>query len=289
MQEAVTLSNGIFMPLIGFGTYKIHGREIINTVTKTALQAGYRSFDTAAVYRNEHDLGEALQKFMPEFGLAREDIFVTSKLSPRDQGREECKRAFSQSLAALKVDYLDLFLIHWPGAQKLKPEDPRNQVLRNESWASLEEIYKSGKVRAIGVSNYTVSHLKDLLRHSTVVPHVNQVEYHPYCLQKELKQFCQSQGIYLQAYSSLGTTVEKSPLLHDRTLTCVAKRLSHSPAQVLLRWATQQGIGVLPKSTNEKHIRENIQLNFCLSDEDLEALSNLNIKEKYAWDPSVVL
>ncbi|KAG7171251.1 NADPH-dependent aldo-keto reductase,-like [Homarus americanus] len=209
-------------------------------------------------------------------------------LGPSDQGREKCKEAFYLSLSNLKLDYLDLFLIHWPGVKNLKPEDPKNRELRNQSWASLEEIYKSGKVRAIGVSNYSVAQLKDLLQHASVVPHVNQVEYHPHYLQSELKQFCCSQGITFQAYSSLGTTVKESPLLQDQKVTSVASRLSRSPAQVLLRWATQQGVGILPKSTNEEHIRENIQLDFDLSAEDLEALSNLNINKKYAWDPLVV-
>nr|XP_053633507.1 uncharacterized oxidoreductase YtbE-like isoform X1 [Cherax quadricarinatus] len=276
MQEAVALSNGVCMPLVGFGTYRIRGRETIFSVIKAALQAGYRSIDTAAVYGNESDIGEALQQCMPELGLTRKDIFITSKLSPCDQGREECKQAFSLSLSNLKLDYLDLFLIHWPGVHKLKPDDPRNRELRNQSWASLEQIYKSGKVRAIGVSNYTVSHLEDL-QHATVLPHVNQVEYHPHYLQKELKQFCKSQGIHFQAYSSLGTTVKENPLLQDPSVIRLANKHSCSPAQILLCWATQQGVSVLPKSTNEEHIRENIQLNFELSTEDLGALSNINI------------
>lgn len=288
MQKAVLLSNGISMPLVGFGTYKIRGKELIFSVVKAALQAGYRSFDTAAVYKNECELGEALKHYLPEFGLKREDIFITSKLSPRDQGSEKCKHAVEASLASLKVDYLDLFLIHWPGCQKLKPSDPANRELRTQSWAALEEIYKSGKVRAIGVSNYTLTHLTHLIGQASVVPHVNQVEYHPHYPQEELKLFCDSQGIHLQAYSSLGTTVKESPLLKDSVVACVAIKYSSSPAQVLLRWATQQGIGVLPKSTNQDHIKQNIQLDFDLSAEDLQSLSQLNKCKKYSWEPSLI-
>ncbi|XP_071547576.1 glyoxal reductase-like isoform X2 [Panulirus ornatus] len=289
MQQAITLSNGVSMPLVGLGTYKTRGREIIFSAVKAALQAGYRLFDTAAVYRNETELGEALRILLPKFGLKREDVFITSKLSPGGQGQEGCQRALSLSLSNLKLDYLDLFLIHWPGVQNLQPKDLRNRELRNQSWAALEEIYKSGKVRAIGVSNYTVTHLEDLLKHATVVPHVNQVEYHPHYLQKELKCFCDNQGIFFQAYSSLGTTVKDSPLLKDERVISVAEKLSRTPAQVLLRWATQQGVGVLPKSTNEDHIKEDIQLSFDLSTEDVDSLSNLNICQKYAWNPCDVI
>lgn len=261
---------------------------MIFPLIKAALQAGYRSFDTAAVYRNECEIGEALRYYLPEFNLKREDIFITSKLSPRDQGTERCQQAVDNSLASLQVDYLDLFLIHWPGCQKLKPSDPANRELRSQSWETLEKLYKAGKVRAIGVSNYTLSHLSHLIGQASVVPHVNQVEYHPHYLQEELKLYCESQGVHLQAYSSLGTTVKESPLLHDPVVASVATKCSASPAQVLLRWATQQGIGVLPKSTNQDHIRQNIQLDFELSSEDLQSLSKLNVKQKYAWDSSVV-
>ncbi|KAK3866849.1 hypothetical protein Pcinc_027652 [Petrolisthes cinctipes] len=220
---------------------------------------------------------------------ADRQTFIDKYRSPRDQGREESLKAFENSLANLHLDYLDLYLIHWPAASRFKPEDPRNKEVRGESWSGLEEIYKSGRVRAVGVSNYTVDHLKDLLSFTALKPHVNQVEYHPYYLQKELKSYCECQGIHLQAYSSLGTSVQPSPLLLDPTVTSLATHLSCSPAQLLLRWATQQGIGVLPKSTTEDHIRENIKLDFDLNEEDLKTLFNLGISHKYAWDPSTVV
>ncbi|XP_069990802.1 glyoxal reductase isoform X4 [Penaeus vannamei] len=270
------------------GTYKTRGKSLIYSVIKAALQAGYRAFDTAAVYRNETEIGDSLKQLLPEFGLERKDIFITSKLSPQDHGFEKSLQAFEWSLSNLQLTYLDLYLIHWPGVQKLKSEDAQNQYLRGQSWKALESIYKSGKVRAIGVSNYTVGHLEDLLKTATIVPHVNQVEYHPHYLQKDLKKFCDLKSIHLQAYSSLGTTVEVSPLLQDSKVLCIASRLSRSPAQVLLRWATQQGVSVLPKSTNTSHITENIQLDFDLTAEDIAELSGLGISQKYAWDPSAI-
>ncbi|XP_066954983.1 glyoxal reductase-like isoform X1 [Macrobrachium rosenbergii] len=289
VQQAVTLSNSVAMPLIGFGTFKIRGQEVIFKVTEAALNAGYRSFDTAAVYRNEDDLGKAFKKYIPEMGLKREDLFITSKLGPKDHGYEACIEAFNLSLKRLQLEYLDLYLIHWPGVQKLQPEDPENQKRRNESWSALESLYKSGKVRAVGVSNYNISHLEDLLQHCNVVPHINQVEYHPHYQQKELKKYCDEHGIKIQAYSSLGTTVCNSPLLENSQVREVAKKSCRTPAQVLLRWATQKGVGVLPKSTNVDHIYENYDLNFDLSEEDYKLISSSNITKKYAWDSSVVI
>ncbi|XP_047492833.1 glyoxal reductase-like isoform X3 [Penaeus chinensis] len=295
MQQVTTLSSGVCMPLVGLGTYKTRGKDLIHSVVKAALQAGYRAFDTAAVYRNETEIGDALKQLLPEFGLERKDVFITSKLSPQDHGFERSLQAFELSLSNLQLTYLDLYLIHWPGVQKLKAsnhmiqsDDALNQYLRGQSWKALESIHKSGKVRAIGVSNYTVAHLEDLLKTATVVPHVNQVEYHPHYLQKGLKKFCDLKGIHLQAYSSLGTTVEVSPLRQDPKVLRIASRLSRSPAQVLLRWATQQGVSVLPKSTNTSHIAENIQLDFNLTAEDFAELSSLSTSLKYAWDPSTI-
>ncbi|XP_037785809.1 LOW QUALITY PROTEIN: glyoxal reductase-like [Penaeus monodon] len=288
MQQVTTLASGVCMPLVGLGTYKTRGKDLIHSVVKAALQAGYRAFDTAAVYRNETEIGDALKQLLPEFGLEREDVFITSKLSPQDHGFERSLQAFLFSLSNLQLTYPTVF-IPWPGCRKIKlSDDALNQYLRGQSWRPLESIHKSGKVRAIGVSNYTVGHLEDLLKTAAVVPHVNQVEYHPHYLQKGLKKFCDLKGIHLQAYSSLGTTVEVSPLLQDPTVLRIASRLSRSPAQVLLRWATQQGVSVLPKSTNTSHIAENIQLGFNLTAEDLAELSGLSTSQKYAWDPSTV-
>ncbi|XP_064109090.1 glyoxal reductase-like isoform X3 [Macrobrachium nipponense] len=289
VQQVVTLSNSVVMPLIGLGTFKIRGQEVIFKVTEAALNAGYRSFDTAAVYRNEDDLGKAFKKYVPEMGLKREDLFITSKLGPKDHGYEGCIEAFNLSLKRLQLEYLDLYLIHWPGVQKLQPEDPENQKRRNESWSALESLYKSGKVRAVGVSNYNISHLEDLLQHCSVIPHINQVEYHPHYQQKELKKYCDEHGIKIQAYSSLGTTVCNSPLLENSLVKEVAKKSCRTPAQVLLRWATQQGVGVLPKSTNMDHIFENYDLNFDLSEEDYKLIGSSNITKKYAWDSSIVI
>ncbi|KAL7632449.1 UNVERIFIED_CONTAM: hypothetical protein RMT77_017225 [Armadillidium vulgare] len=283
------LHNDVLIPNIGFGTYKIKGKEIILKVLEASLSANYRSIDTAAVYRNENDIGLALQTLLPKFNLKRSDIFLTSKLSPKDQGRGKCYQAFHCSLENLQTDYIDLYLIHWPGVQNLQLSDKKNQILREESWKDLEELYKEGKIRSIGVSNFNVHHLESLLRSCSIVPHVNQIEFHPLYKQEELVTYCKSKGIYVQAYSSLGTTTHENLLLNHPIVKQVARLESKSEAQVLLKWALQQGIGVLPKSTNTSHIAENNQLDFSLSDKGFQLLSSIKEEKKFAWDPSFVV
>ncbi|KAL8600593.1 hypothetical protein ACOMHN_062464 [Nucella lapillus] len=249
------------------GTFKIREQDTVHCVLDTALAAGYRSFDTACVYRNEEDIGNSLQSLLPKHGLCRQDIFITSKLAPKDQGEEACRKACLQSLAKLQCDYLDLFLIHWPGTQKLQPADSRHKANRLGSWAAKEQLYKQGKLKAIGVSNFLQHHLEELMAVCTVKPAVLQNEFHPHLVQKDLLAWCQQQGVHFQAYSSLGTTTDSNKLLNDST----------------------QGVGVLPKSTNEEHIRENAQVfDFELSDDAMQALSGLSSNVHYCCDPAQV-
>lgn len=170
------LSNGQFIPSFGVGTYKMKDPGLISSVLDTALQSGYRMVDTAAVYRNETYIGQALKKLCPKHGLRPEEVFVTSKLAPRDQGFEKAIAAFHYSLHCLERSQLDLYLIHWPGAQGLQREDPSNAALRQQSWKALEEVQKKGLVKSIGVSNYTIRHLKEMERYASTKPHVLQVE-----------------------------------------------------------------------------------------------------------------
>ncbi|XP_029470646.1 uncharacterized protein LOC115098279 [Rhinatrema bivittatum] len=282
--ENVTLNTGNQMPLVGFGTFRIQGYEVIYQCLDAALQHGYRSFDTATVYNNEADMGRALKVLLPKHGLTRQDIFITSKLAPKDHG-QDAEAAGLRSLAALDCDYLDLYLIHWPGKQGWKREDLRNRESRRQSWESLEKLKQAGSFRAIGVSNYTVDHLKELLAGCQVHPAVLQVEYHPLLVQLDLLHFCQEAGIHLQAYSSLGV----GTLVQRDEIKRVAERCRRTPAQVLLRWAVQQGIGVIPKSTSPAHIAENFQLSdFALSAPDVEELSKLHSDTHYCWDPTTV-
>ncbi|KAL4222188.1 hypothetical protein ACF0H5_018225 [Mactra antiquata] len=285
----VRLAAGNDIPCIGLGTFKTKGQDLVFKTIEAALRAGYRSIDTASVYKNEVDIGNALKTLLPKFGLKRDDIFITSKLGPKDQGAGKCRQACLKSLENLQTDYLDLYLIHWPGTQGKKPEDQSNKDLRGESWKDLEVLYKEGKLRSIGVSNYEESHLKDLLSNCSVQPSVLQIEYHPHLVQTSLVDFCKEHNIHFQAYSSLGTTTDDNKLLSDATVLSLAEKYKKTVAQILLRWAVQQNIGVIPKSTNPVHICENIDIfSFTLSESDLETLSNLDTQKHYCWNPASV-
>ncbi|PNF38295.1 putative oxidoreductase [Cryptotermes secundus] len=269
------------------GTYRIHGQSVIHRVIEAGLKAGYRAFDTAAVYRNEEAIGLALKTLLPKFSLSREDIFLTTKLG--DHGVGTTTKAVKSSLKKLGTSYVDLYLVHWPGVSRLPVYSPDNAIIRSDTWRELVTLHRQGLLRAIGISNYTVQHLKELIENSHgVIPAVNQVEYHPHYKQPELLKFCQDRGILLQAYCSLGGSSDRR-LLEDATVGAVAKKLDRSPAQVLLCWALQQGIGVIPKSVSPDHISDNIKLDFIISESDMVTLNSIPVVEKYAWDPTPVL
>ncbi|XP_056156635.1 glyoxal reductase [Lampris incognitus] len=280
----IPLNTETQMPLLGLGTYKLQGAEEVHRAVDAALATGYRAFDTAAVYRNEADLGRALRELLPRYGLTRQDVFITSKLGPKDQGVKAMEGAL-HSLSLLDLDYIDLYLIHWPGTQGLSVTDQRNPGNRAQSWAALEELYAQGKLRAIGVSNYTPAHMKELMQSCKVAPAVLQVEFHPRLCQVELRNVCKEYGVCFQAYSSLG----KGELVTDPVVIEVAQGCGRTPAQVLLRWAVQQGVPVLPKSSHPERVAENAELfNFTLSDKDMHRLSALDRGHKYCWDSSEV-
>nr|XP_019951022.1 PREDICTED: uncharacterized protein LOC109634774 [Paralichthys olivaceus]XP_019951023.1 PREDICTED: uncharacterized protein LOC109634774 [Paralichthys olivaceus] len=282
--SSVPLNTGIQMPLLGLGTYKLRGAEDVHRAVDAALAAGYRAFDSAAVYKNEAELGQALRVLLPKYGLTRQDVFITSKLGPKDQGDKAMEGAL-HSLSQLDLEYIDLYLIHWPGTQGLLVTDQRNPGNRAQSWAALEELHGQGKLKAIGVSNYTPAHMRELMQTCTIPPAVLQVEFHPRLCQTELRSLCEEYGVCFQAYSSLG----KGELVTDPSVTEVAKSCARTPAQVLLCWAVQQGVPVLPKSSNPDRITENARLfDFTLSDADMERLSALDCGHKYCWDPSEV-
>lgn len=282
---SVLLNTGVQMPLLGLGTYKLVGAEDVHRAVDAALAAGYRAFDSAAVYRNEADLGRALKELLPKYGLTREDVFITSKLGPKDQGEKAMEGAL-HSLSQLDLGYIDLYLIHWPGTQGHLVSDQRNPGNRAQSWAALEELHAHGKLKAIGVSNYTVAHMRELMQSCKIPPAVLQVEFHPRLCQAELRSLCKEYGVCFQAYSSLG----KGELVTDPLVMELAKNCERTPAQVLLRWAVQQGIPVLPKSSNPDRIKDNARLfDFSLSDTDMDRLTALDCGHKYCWDPSEVV
>uniref|UniRef100_A0A3Q3FNV6 Zgc:101765 n=1 Tax=Labrus bergylta TaxID=56723 RepID=A0A3Q3FNV6_9LABR len=269
----------------GFGDLQVVSPEDVCLAVDAALLAGYRHFDTAACYQNEAELGRALKKLLPKHGLTREDVFITSKLGPKDQGERAMQGAL-HSLSQLDLGYIDLYLIHWPGTQGMDVTDQRNPGNRAQSWATLEELHAQGKLKAIGVSNYTPAHMKELIQSCRTHPAVLQVEFHPQLCQTELRSVCEEYGVCFQAYSSLG----KGELTAHHVVMEIAKNCGRTPAQVLLRWAVQQGVPVLPKSSNPDRVKDNARIfDFTLSDSDVDRLSALDCGHKYCWDASQVV
>jgi len=267
LQATTTLHNGVNMPWFGLGVFKVEeGPELVNAV-KTAIQHGYRSVDTAAIYGNEEGVGQGIR----ESGVAREELFVTSKVWNADLGYESTIKAYETSLAKLGLEYLDLYLIHWPVAGKYK-----------EAWRALETLYKEGRVKAIGVSNFQVHHLEDLMQDAEIKPMVNQVEYHPRLTQKELHAYCKAQGIQLEAWSPL----MQGQLLDNPVLQEIAEAHGKSIAQVILRWDLQNGVVTIPKSTKEHRIVENATIfDFELTAEEMERIDGLNENLRVGPDP----
>ncbi|MED1421007.1 aldo/keto reductase [Bacillus smithii] len=271
LQDTTTLHNGVKMPWFGLGVFKVdEGPELVNAV-KTAIKHGYRSIDTAAIYENEAGVGTGIREGMKEAGISREDLFVTSKVWNADLGYESTKKAFETSLNKLGLEYLDLYLIHWPVEGKYK-----------EAWRALEDLYKEGRVKAIGVSNFQIHHLEDLMEGADIKPMVNQVEYHPRLTQKELQAFCQKQGIQLEAWSPL----MQGQLLDNEVLQEIGKKYNKTVAQVILRWDLQNGVVTIPKSTKEHRIVENASIfDFELTKEDMELIDSLNQNHRVGPDP----
>jgi len=261
------LNSGAEMPALGLGVYQLPGPATLAAV-KFALGMGYRLIDTASLYGNEREVGLAVR----ESGVAREHVFVTTKLWNSDHGYDRALRAFDGSMKLLGLEYVDLYLIHWPVPG-----------LRDESWKALVRLQKEGKCRAIGVSNYTVRHLKELMGRTAVVPAVNQVEFNPFLYQKELLDFCTDEGIQLEAYSPL----TRGDRLGHPTVVEVARRNSRSPAQVMIRWGLQHDLVVIPKSARPERIRENGSVfDFELSPDDMRKLDSLSEGLRTDWDPS---
>lgn len=269
LSDSTMLGNGIHMPWLGFGVFKLpDGEEVVQAVL-TALKAGYRSIDTASIYGNERGVGKAIK----ESGIPREEIFLTTKVWNSDQGFDNALNAFDESLKRLDVDYVDLYLIHWPGKD-----------LYVKTWKALERIYQYGRARAIGVSNFHIHHLHNLMSHCDINPMVNQVEFHPFLFQPELVRFCMDNNIQLEAWSPLA----KGKFLDNAVLLRIGEKYGKTAAQVMLRWDLQHCVVTIPKSSHRNRIEENARIfDFELSEEDMDSIDALNQGKRLGPDPDI--
>lgn len=267
LKSTTKLANGVEMPWFGLGVFKVQeGQEVVDSV-KAAIKAGYRSIDTATVYGNEEGVGQAIR----ESGVAREELFITTKVWNNDQGYDSTLAAFDLSLSKLGLDYVDLYLVHWPIRAKYK-----------DTWRALEKLYADGKVRAIGVSNFQIDHLEDLLTEAKVKPMVNQVELHPLLSQLELREFCRAQGIQIEAWAPLA----QGHLLDNEVIADIAARHNKTLPQVILRWDLQNGIVTIPKSVKEERIIANADIfDFELSEDEISRINALNNNQRFGSHP----
>ena len=265
--KTVKLNNGIKMPILGFGVFQIPDLKECENSVLDALETGYRLVDTAAAYMNEPAVGNAIKKS----GVSREDLFITTKLWLQDTGYENTKKAFDNSLNKLGLDYLDLYLIHQPYGDV------------HGSWKAMEELYKAGKVRAIGVSNFHPDRVMDLIVFNEVVPAVNQIETHPFQQQSENQRFLQENGVQIESWGPFAEG--KNGLFQNEVLTDIGRKYNKSVAQVVLRWLIQRGVVAIPKSVRKERIRENFEVfDFELNDEDMNAIASLDKKTSIFFD-----
>lgn len=271
--ETVQFYNGRTMPKIGLGTYRVKDSNECRESVKYAIEQGYRSIDTAMIYGNEETVGQGIKEGLESTGLSREDLFITSKLWLTDFGRQNVEDAYRQSVAKLGLDYLDLYLMHWPGT---------NEAVMIDTWRGMEDLYKQNQVKNIGVSNFTPEHFKALLAQVSIKPVINQVEFHPYLTQNKLRKYLEAQNIIMESWSPL----MNSQILHDEVINEVANEVGKTPAQVVIRWNIQHDVVVIPKSVTPHRIEENLDVwNFELSDNQMERIDQLNQDKRIGPNP----
>ncbi|WP_238900565.1 aldo/keto reductase [Clostridium sp. YIM B02500] len=269
INKEIKVINGIKMPRVGFGVYKLNKEEDFKTAVGEAIKIGYRHFDTAKIYGNEKDLGLAIEKSQ----IPREEFFITSKVWNTDHGYEATKKAFEKTCKNLNVEYLDMYLIHFASPYYL------------ETWRAMEDLYLQGKIKVIGVANFEIQHLEELIKHSKIPPMINQIETHPEFPQNELHQYLTKHKILHEAWAPLGQG--NKALLENTVLKKITSNHEKTVAQVILRWHIQRGIIIIPKSSNPKRIKENIQLfDFELSSEEMEKINQLNTGRRYSHSPT---
>lgn len=254
------------MPLLGLGVYDMYEQEAVQAVL-WALEIGYRLIDTAAMYRNEKDIGQALQQSL----IPRQEVFLTTKVNNPDQGYSQTLKSFDTSLNLLKTDYVDLYLVHWP-----------IKATRKETWLALERLYSEGRVKAIGVANYLEPFLAELDSYGSVIPAVDQVEFSPFLYLKDLKELCQSKGIVLQAYTPLA----RGRRMQDERLQALSKKYDKTPAQIMLRWILQHGVSAIPKSSNQLRLQENFDVfDFEIAAQDMALMNGFHDNYRVVPDP----
>jgi len=268
----VTLNNGLEMPLVGYGVFRVPDGDDLAEAVKTAIAKGYRSIDTAQVYRNEESVGRGIRAAIAEGLVSRDELFVTSKVWNDGLSYEETLAAYDSSLEKLGLDYLDLYLIHWPGLDT-------NYI---EAYKALEKIYQDGRVRSIGVSNFHVHHLEHLLKETTVIPVINQIEFHPHLTQEEVRAYCKEHGIQVEAWSPL----MNGSLLEEELIQQLATKYSKTPAQIVLRYDVQHGVVTIPKTMTPARMTENLHVfDFTLTDEEMAQLDAMNDGLRCGPDP----
>lgn len=268
MKEFI-LNNGVKIPSVGVGVFRVNDANVAYETVKTAISVGYRHIDTAMIYGNEEAVGKAIK----DSGIARQEIFLTTKLWNDDQRSGKVQEAIDDSLKRLGTDYVDLYLVHWP------VKDTYVSI-----WKKMEEVYKSGKTKVIGVSNYNRHHLDELLKEAEIVPAVNQIECYPYLAQEATIEYCKEKGIHPQAWGPLGAG--QSDVLSNPIIVGIAKKHEKSPAQIVLRWNVERGVIVIPKSVHKDRLIENLSIaDFRLTDDEVKQISALNKNLRLGADP----
>lgn len=272
--ENVTFYNGNEMPIVGLGTFRVENSDECKASVKHAIENGYTHIDTAMIYDNEEKVGEGIAEGLVATGKQRSDLFITSKLWLADYGRENVADAYETSLNKLGLDYLDLYLMHWPGT---------DEALMIDTWQGMEDLYKNDRVKNIGVSNFKTEHFEALLAQVSIKPVINQVEFHPYLLQESLSRYLEVQNIHMESWSPL----MNAQILEDDTVKSVASEVGKSPAQVIIRWNIEHGVVVIPKSVTPSRIEENLNVfDFQLTSAQIEKLDKLNEDRRIGPDPS---
>ncbi|EFS18489.1 MULTISPECIES: aldo/keto reductase [Staphylococcus] len=271
--DYIEFYNGNHMPMLGLGTFRVENDDTCKEAVKHAIESGYRSIDTAKVYGNEEQVGQGIKEGLESTGLNREDIFVTSKLFFEDFGRENVAQAYETSIQKLGLDYLDLYLVHWPGT---------NEAVMIDTWKGMEDLYKDNRVKNIGVSNFNPDHFEALLAQVSIKPVINQVEFHPYFTQEKLRKYLEAQNIYMESWSPF----MNAQILNDETLNEIGKEVNKTAAQVIIKWNMQHNVVVIPKSVTSSRIEENIDVfDFELSADQMKRIDDLNKDQRIGPDP----